>query len=202
MKNAAKVNAAGKKSLEEMLAAVDASGGAKTSRESGEGETNKGVELSPGAQKTAMAQPALMKPSIPFSNAQGLLPLPVHGKMLLRFGQPDQDGTPSKGMHLETRPGAQVISPCDGYILYAGPFRSFGQLLIINPGGGYHVVIAGMDRIEARQGQFVLAGEPIAAMGVETRTGDKTPKRPTLYVEFRKDQQSIDPEPWWSGGKG
>jgi septal ring factor EnvC (AmiA/AmiB activator) len=109
----------------------------------------------------------------------------------------------SKGIHLETREAAQVISPCDGVILYAGPFRSYGQLLIINPGGGYHVVIAGMDRIDAQQGQYVLAGEPIAAMGAETHTGERSPKRPTLYVEFRRDQQSIDPEPWWSsGGKG
>ncbi len=202
LKSAAKVNAAGKKNLEEMLTALDAAPGAKPSRTADEADLKKDVELSPDPQKLAMAQPGLMNPAIPFAKAQGLISLPVQGKIVLKFGQPDQDGTPAKGIHLETRPGAQVISPCDGWILYAGPFRSYGQLLIINPGGGYHVVIAGMDRIQAQQGQFVLAGEPIAAMGVETRTGDKTPKRPTLYVEFRKDQQSIDPEPWWSGGKG
>jgi murein hydrolase activator len=201
LKTAAKVNAAGKKNLEEMLSSL-VSAGEKPGSPAGEGVNAKDVELSPDPRKMAMLQPERMKPSIPFANAQGLLPMPVNGKMILKFGQGDQDGMPAKGMHLETRPRAQVISPCDGYVLYAGPFRSFGQLLIINPGGGYHVVIAGMDRIEAQQGQFVLAGEPIAAMGVETRTGDQAPKRPTLYVEFRKDQQSIDPEPWWSGGKG
>ncbi len=201
LKSATKVNIANIKSLEEMLPALEAASKKKPGGDGG-GERQRSVDLAPDGAKRAMAQPVAMKPSIPFGNAKGLLPMPVQGKTLLKFGKADQDGMPSKGIHLETRPGAQVISPCDGVVLYTGPFRSYGQLLIINPGGGYHVVIAGMDRIEAQQGQFVLAGEPIAAMGAETRTGDTAPKRPTLYVEFRKDQQSIDPEPWWSGEKG
>jgi murein hydrolase activator len=198
LESVTKVNVTNMKSLEEMLPALDEA----AKRGGGGAVQKKGGELTPDGAKTAALQPGMMKPSIPFANSQGLLPMPIQGKVLLKFGQSDQDGTPSKGIHLEARPSAQVTSPCDGLILYTGPFRSYGQLLIINPGGGYHVVIAGMDRIEAQQGQFVLAGEPIAAMGAQTRTGDKTHKRPTLYVEFRKDQQSIDPEPWWSGGKG
>ena len=195
LKSASKINMAGIKSLEEMLPMLDAQAGKKPDLSS------KGEDVSPHAAK-AMFQPDRMQPSTPFANSQGLLPLPVQGEILVRFGQSDLDGASSKGIHLETREDAQVISPCDGLILYAGPFRSYGQLLIINPGGGYHVVIAGMDRIDAQQGQYVLAGEPIAAMGPEAHT-DETPKRPTLYVEFRRDQQSIDPEPWWSsGGKG
>jgi murein hydrolase activator len=202
LKTVTKVNVATMKSLEEVLPALDAASKRKSGGAS-DAESKKGnAETGPGATKSAMALPGGMKPSIPFANAQGLLSLPVQGRQLLKFGQADKDGMPSKGAHFETRPGAQVISPCDGVVLYTGPFRSYGQLLIINPGGGYHVVIAGMDRIQAQQGQFVLAGEPIAAMGAETRIGDAAPRRPTLYVEFRKDQQSIDPEPWWSGGKG
>jgi len=202
LKSASKINAAGIKSLEEMLPVLDAEAGRKPDLLA-KGDDNKGVEIAPGAGKVAMLQPGRMQPAIPFANSQGLLPLPVQGKIFIRFGQSDQNGAPSKGIHLETREDAQVISPCDGVILYAGPFRSYGQLLIINPGGGYHVVIAGMDRIDAQQGQYVLAGEPIAAMGAETHTGERSAQRPTLYVEFRRDQQSIDPEPWWSsGGKG
>ena len=202
LKSASKINTAGIKSLEEMLPALDAEAGKKPDLPSN-GDDNRGVEASPGGGKVAMLQPGRMQPVIPFANSQGLLPLPVQGKILIRFGQSDQNGAPSKGIHLQTREDAQVVSPCDGVILYAGPFRSYGQLLIINPGGGYHVVIAGMDRIDAQQGQYVLAGEPIAAMGAETHNGERSPKRPTLYVEFRREQQSIDPEPWWSsGGKG
>jgi septal ring factor EnvC (AmiA/AmiB activator) len=202
LKSASKINTAGIKSLEEMLPVLDAEAGKKPDLLAN-GQDNKGVEIAPGAGKVAMLQLGRMQPAIPFANSQGLLPLPVQGKIFIRFGQSDQNEAPSKGIHLETREDAQVISPCDGVILYAGPFRSYGQLLIINPGGGYHVVIAGMDRIDAQQGQYVLAGEPIAAMGAETHTGERSPQRPTLYVEFRRDQQSIDPEPWWSsGGKG
>jgi murein hydrolase activator len=199
LKSATKINLASMKTLEEMLPALDAEArkkpAAATQRDSN--------GAAPEAAKEATLHPVRMHPAIAFANSQGLLPLPAQGRTLLKFGQADRDGTASKGIHLETRPGAQVISPCDGMILYTGPFRNYGQLLIIDPGGGYHVVIAGMDRIEAAQGQFVLAGEPIAAMGAETRSGDKVPTRPTLYVEFRRDQQSIDPAPWWSaGGKG
>ena len=194
LRSSSKLNMAGLKSLEEMLPALDAEA-AK--------ETSSPASGAPDGAKVALVQPGMMQASIPFANSQGLLPLPVQGRMLVRFGQPDLDGMPSKGIHLETRDDAQVISPCDGLVLYAGPFRSYGQLLIINPGGGYHVVLAGMDRIDAQQGQYVLAGEPIAVMGSGTHTGEKSVTRPTLYVEFRRDQQSIDPEPWWSsGGKG
>ena len=203
LKSASRINMAGIKSLEDMLPALDREAQKNPDARSKGEDDSRGAEASPGAAKTAILQPGGIQPSIPFAKSQGLLPLPVQGKIFVRFGQSDQDGAPSKGIHLETREDAQVVSPCDGLVLYAGPFRSYGQLLIINPGGGYHVVIAGMDRIDAQQGQYVLAGEPIAAMGAESHNGGRLPKRPTLYVEFRRDQQSIDPEPWWSsGGKG
>ena len=196
LKSASEINVAGLKSLEEMLPALDAAA-AKRNRSRAAG-TAVAVGPAPGA-----GQPGKLEPSIAFANSQGLLPLPVQGRMLIKYGQSGMDGAASKGIHIETRPSAQVVSPCDGTILYAGPFRSYGQLLIIDPGGGYHIVIAGMDRIQVTQGQTVLVGEPIAAMGAEPRSSEKTSVRPTLYVEFRRDQQSIDPAPWWSaGGKG
>ncbi len=203
LKSASKINTDGLNNLEEMLPVLDAEAAHRSDVFTKGLDGGKGLEVAPDATKVAMLQPGRMQPSIPFANSQGLLPLPVQGKILMRFGQSDQNGMPSKGIHLETRAETQVISPCDGLILYAGPFRSYGQLLIINPGGGYHIVLAGMDKIEAQQGQYVLAGEPIAAMGPEAHTDETSLKRPTLYVEFRRDQQSIDPEPWWSsGGKG
>ncbi len=200
LKSANEVNLAGIKSLEEMLPALDAAAAKKRKPASSESEAK---SAGGAASKSAMAAAGRMEPAIAFANSQGLLPPPVQGKMLIKFGQSGGDGAASKGIHLETRPGAQVVSPCDGSVLYAGPFRSYGQLLIIDPGGGYHVVIAGMDRIQVTQNQAVLAGEPVATMGAEKRSSEKTPARPILYVEFRRDQQSIDPAPWWSaGGKG
>ena len=192
LKSANEINSAGLKSLEEMLPVLDAAA-----------KKGKAAALAKVDAALAPAQPGGMTATIAFPNSQGLLPLPVQGKLLVRFGEAGADGAASKGIHIETRPSAQVVSPCDGTVLYAGPFRSYGQLLIIDPGGGYHVVIAGMDRIQVTQGQSVLVGEPVATMGAEPRSGEKTASRPTLYVEFRRDQQSIDPAPWWSaGGKG
>jgi murein hydrolase activator len=194
LKSASEINSAGLRSLEEMLPALDAA--SKKGKAAVQAKIEGGVQFAP-------AQPGGAVTTIAFANSQGLLPMPARGKLMIKFGEAGTDGAASKGVHIETRPSAQVVSPCDGMVLYAGPFRSYGQLLIIDPGGGYHVVIAGMDRIQVTQGQSVLMGEPVATMGAEPRSGEKTVSRPTLYVEFRRDQQSIDPAPWWSaGGKG
>ena len=85
--------------------------------------------------------------------------------------------------------------------MFSGPYRSYGQLLILSAGGGYHVVLAGMERINVEVGQFVLAGEPVGIMGDgSARTAAAIAigaARPVLYVEFRKDGAAIDPGPWW-----
>eukprot|EP01037_Dinobryon_pediforme_P016668 gene16668-16848_t len=104
-------------------------------------------------------------PALPFSAVKAMLPLPAAGEMVKAFGIPDGLGGTEKGISLSTRAGASVSSPTDGWISYAGPFRSYGQLLIINAGGGYYVLLAGMDKINVRVGQFVQVGEPVANMG-------------------------------------
>jgi len=145
---------------------------------------------------------ARIAPAIEFEAARGLLPLPAAGVEMRSFGHRDKSGEVSEGLHLATREGSRVVSPADGWVVYAGPFRSYGQLLILNAGSGYHVVLAGMDRIDVELGQFVLAGEPVAAMGAHriasANTVDVESSRPVLYIEFRKDGNSIDPSPWWS----
>ena len=86
-------------------------------------------------------------------------------------------------------------------MLYAGPFRSYGQLLILDAGDGYHVVLAGMERIDVESGQFVSAGEPVAVMGARrvasVAKAEFGAAEPVLYVEFRKDGKPVDPSPWW-----
>jgi septal ring factor EnvC (AmiA/AmiB activator) len=143
-----------------------------------------------------------LTPAIAFASARGVLPLPVNGVKIRNFGDPDSTGGAEKGMAIATRPGAQVTSPCDGLVVYAGPFRSYGQVLILNAGGGYHVVLMGMERISVNPGQFVLTGEPVAAMGsggqIATASAAVTPSQPVLYIEFRKDGTPVDPGPWWA----
>ncbi|MHC2623745.1 septal ring factor EnvC (AmiA/AmiB activator) [Bradyrhizobium huanghuaihaiense] len=163
------------------------------------------------AAASAKSGPAAFKdrsrttPAIAFASAKGLLPLPVNGNKIRDFGGSDGVGGVQKGISLATKPGSQVTTPCDGWVVYAGPFRSYGQLLILNAGGGYHVLIAGMERISVNIGQFVLTGEPVATMGSTSQVASilaTNASQPVLYVEFRKDGTPIDPGPWWAANEG
>ncbi len=146
--------------------------------------------------------PARLTPAIAFAEAKGLLSLPANGSVIKYFGAPSDFGGAEKGLSLATRPQAIVSSPCDGYIAFAGPWRSYGQLLIVNAGGGYYVVLAGLARVDVAVGQFVLAGEPVGSMGDGAAKTAATiaigAAQPVLYVEFRKDGAAIDPGPWWA----
>lgn len=153
----------------------------------------------------ALKDPARLSPAVAFAAAKGLFALPVNGVKIREFGSSDGAGGVEKGISLATRPGAQVTTPCDGWVVYAGPFRSYGQLLILNAGGGYHVLIAGMERISVNIGQFVLTGEPVATMGTKSQVASilaANASQPVLYVEFRKDGTPIDPGPWWAANEG
>lgn len=152
----------------------------------------------------AFRDPGRLTPAIAFAAAKAQLPLPVNGVKVREFGAPDGAGGSERGVSVATRANAQVTAPCDGWVVYAGPFRNYGQLLILNAGGGYHVLLAGMARISVDLGQFVLTGEPVAIMGggpqaAAIATGSS---QPVLYVEFRKDGTPIDPSPWWATSEG
>ncbi|MBV9531158.1 MAG: peptidoglycan DD-metalloendopeptidase family protein [Bradyrhizobium sp.] len=152
-----------------------------------------------------LRNPNRQSPAIAFASTKGLLALPVNGTKIRDFGSSDGAGGAEKGISLSTREGAQVTTPCDGWVVYAGPFRSYGQLLILNAGGGYHVLIAGMERISVNIGQFVLTGEPVATMGTTSQVASifaPNASHPVLYVEFRKDGTPIDPGPWWAAKEG
>jgi septal ring factor EnvC (AmiA/AmiB activator) len=153
----------------------------------------------------ALKDPARLTPAIAFASAKALFAFPVNGRKIRDFGGSDGAGGVEKGISLATKPGAQVTTPCDGWVVYAGPFRSYGQLLILNAGGGYHVLIAGMERISVNIGQFVLTGEPVATMGSTSQVASilaTTASQPVLYVEFRKDGTPIDSGPWWAASEG
>jgi septal ring factor EnvC (AmiA/AmiB activator) len=155
-----------------------------------------------GGLRGAIGDPGRLAPAVPFAQTKGTLSLPVTGAVLRDYGVDDGFGGMTQGRSIATRTGAQVVAPSDGWVVYAGPFRSYGQVLILNVGDGYHVLLAGMERTSVEQGQFVLAGEPVAVMG-ETRvasaaTLDLSALQPVLYVEFRKDGVSIDPTAWWA----
>ena len=156
-------------------------------------------------QMLALHDPGRLAPAVTFASLRGQVPIPVNGVKLKEYGAPDGVGGVEKGVSIATRAGAQVTAPADGWVVYAGPFRSYGQLLILNAGNGYHILLAGMDRISVDLGQFVLTGEPVAVMGNGSHiaailaTGSS---QPVLYIEFRKDGVPVDPGPWWASGEG
>jgi septal ring factor EnvC (AmiA/AmiB activator) len=153
----------------------------------------------------ALKDPGRLTPAVAFVANRGHLRLPVNGARLREFGAPDGAGGTQKGLSIATHSGAEITAPCDGWVVYAGPFRSYGQLLILNAGGGYHVLLAGMERISVDLGQFVLTGEPVAVMGGGSQVSTAVvtgAKQPVLYVEFRKDGTPIDPSPWWAANEG
>jgi murein hydrolase activator len=153
----------------------------------------------------ALKDPGRLTPAIAFASAKGLLPMPVNGARIREFGTSDDHGGTAKGLSIAARPGRQITAPCDGWVVFAGTFRNYGQLLILNAGGGYHVLLAGMERISVDLGQFVVTGEPVAVMGggapsAGALTGGAS--QPVLYVEFRKDGVPVDPGPWWAANEG
>jgi murein hydrolase activator len=156
-----------------------------------------GFELAPRAGGAFTA--GSMQPKVPFHLAKGALPLPAQGKRVISFGERLPSGKTAQGSLIETRHSAQVTSPSDGWVAYAGEFRSFGQVLIINGVGGYNVVLTGLSQIDVQIGQFVLGGEPVGTMSAAPK-GKVQGNAPVLYVEFRKDGRPVDPEPWWSDG--
>jgi murein hydrolase activator len=165
-------------------------------------------------QPAAPASPARIKPAKPFERMKKQLPLPVEGRRILGFGDVTKTGIRLKGQAYATRPAALVTAPCDGWVVYAGEFRNYGQLLIINAGGGYHVLLAGLSQVDVTMGQFVLGRQPVGKMGAKRSSAsaansatasanDGTSAKaadssPLFYVEFRHKEQPINPAPWWS----
>lgn len=125
-----------------------------------------------------------------FVRSKGNLPLPARGRILQNYGDMTESGMTAKGLTLQTRPSAQVVAPFDGTVLFAGIFKSYGNLIIIEHGEGYHSLLAGLARIDTPVGQVVLTGEPVGV----TASNDAA----KLYVEIRKDSQPIDPAAWFA----
>lgn len=154
------------------------------------------------AEDAHKQESARLAPEFAFTDVKGRVPLPVAGSILKTFGDSDGLGGTEHGVSVATLAGAVVSAPTDGSIVYSGPYRTYGQLLIINAGGGYYMLLAGMDRINVTSGEFVLTGEPVGAMGDGSvrmaAAAAVGAAQPVLYIELRKDGTAIDPGPWWA----
>jgi murein hydrolase activator len=186
--------------LRELIDALEAD--LEIAREAAEKARLAAAEAAAAEAARPPAEIAPLPGGVPFTAMAGQLSLPVSGRLSARFGQDDGAGGARMGDMVATHSGAIVTAPTDGAVLYAGPFRSYGQLLILDAGDGYHVVLAGMGRISVAPGQTLLAGEPVGVMG-ESRVASVAAigggsAGPELYVEFRKEGKPVDPAPWWA----
>jgi len=131
----------------------------------------------------------------PVSAAQprGQLAAPVEGTIVRGWGDAT-DGGPAIGVSYRAAPGARVVAPCAGRIAFSAPFRSYGLLLIVSCGGGYHAVLAGFERLDVKVGQVVASGEPVGVM--PSWQPGHGGSRPTLYVELRRDGRPVNPAAW------
>lgn len=138
-----------------------------------------------------------------FESRKGSLLFPVSGKRI-RYSHKNSQIT-RFGETIETESGAIVVAPADAFVAFAGPFRSYGQLIILNVGNGYHIILTGMSKINVKQGQFVLSGEPLGMMGMQFIANsvalDIGKPAPMLYIEFRKQGKPVNPTPWWQTEK-
>jgi len=115
---------------------------------------------------------------------------PVRGRIVETWGQSQPGGQIARGLTIEPREAASLVAPADGTVAFAGTFRGYGQILILEHGGGYHSILAQLSRIDAAVGQTVTAGEPVGRAGIDDSG------MPVLYLELRRNGQPVDPTPW------
>ena len=191
-------------SLKDLIARLDAEDAARKAAANAARAADAAAaqQIAAKAEVARGGDSARLKPEIAFGAAKGRVPLPAAGTILKTFGSPDGRGGVERGVSVATLAGATVSAPADGSVLFSGSYRSYGQLLIIDAGGGYYMLLAGMDRISVLPGEFVLAGEPVGAMGDGSvrmaAAAAVGAAEPVLYIELRKDGTAIDPGPWWA----
>lgn len=140
------------------------------------GKTGKKPSKSADENKLAATLPSL-----------GSGQLPVSGIVKIRFGEEDDIGADSQGIRIESRSGAVVVAPLGGVVRYAGPFKAYGNIILLEHKNNYHSLIAGLGKIDTVVGQSVGSGEPIGSLGSQAGI------RPSVYYELRLNGQPIDP---------
>jgi len=140
-----------------------------------------------------------------FDQTRGRLPLPVRATVLRRAGEADAAGTIRPGLVLATEPGALVTAPWDGTLRYRGPLLDYGNVILLEPGEGYLILVAGLETVFPHPGEVLSAGDPLGLMPGGFDTGSEFAAQPNLsasrslsmYVELRHRGQTIDPADWF-----
>lgn len=124
------------------------------------------------------------------------LVLPASGGIVRRFGDPLAGGGRSNGLTLTAPRGARAVSPAAGLVQYVGPVKGWGVIVILRLAGGYHLVLAGLQRTSVQVGQSVAEGQPV---GWATEGRQATSE---LYLEVREQGSPVDPAKWLVKSRG
>ncbi len=156
----------------------------------------------PQASPEQPAPPPRRLALAPFASLRNRLPWPAQGRKLAGFGQRTELLGKARGIYLATRPHAVVTAPVNARVEMAGPFRTYGKLVILDVGGGYRILLAGLAGLNVKTGDWVRAGEPLGRMGERpapaTIIGKRIePGRPILYMEIRQHNRLRDPAQWF-----
>lgn len=145
-----------------------------------------------------------------FAAAMGRIPMPVLGQILRRYGEADAAGIERPGLVIATRAQALVTAPWPGTVRYRGPFLDYGNVMILEPGPGYLLILAGLGTLYGEVGEVVGAGAPLGLMGGTDTAGDLVDEvrnasgsagSETLYMELRQGGQPVDPGDWFAEAK-
>ena len=146
-----------------------------------------------------------------FASAKGRLPRPVLGSVLRRPGEADAAGVRRPGLTIATRPRALVTAPWPATIRYRGPLLDYGNVMILEPGDGYLLILAGLGSVYGEVGEVVAQGAPLGLMGgaepeladmlAASEDGGGARETETLYLELRQGAEPVDPEPWFTEGR-
>lgn len=186
--------------LETRIAALTAAGSARSAASSGADVP----VLDPETLAIAFADATRTEPAVPLEAARGFLVQPANGVEVQSFGAADGFGGTAQGLTLATRADANVLAPADGWVEYRGPFLNYGQIVVLNAGQNYMIVLAGLETIEIEPGAFVQMGTRLGTMGQRATglrlAGNAGVNGPTLYIELREGGTPIDPQGWWMAG--
>jgi len=146
-----------------------------------------------------------------FTSARGTLDMPVLGTILRQFDQADAAGIRRPGYVIATRPRAIVTTPWATTIRYLGPLLDYGNVVVLEPGEGYLLVLAGLDTLYGTLGDVLPKGAPVGLMGgtspdsqaflIGSREGGGADRSETLYMELRWNGEPVDPNAWFAAGK-
>lgn len=176
--------AAGAASLRDLIERIEREAAERRAAEAARAEAARVAALKRGLTPSPRSEQVVVATSA----GRGM---PVAGRIIGVFGARAGDGdAPSRGITIETRPGGLVVAPAAGRVIFAGPFRTYGQILILEHTDGYHSLLAGMEQIDTRVGADVVPGEPVGTMPSVSNHD------PTLYFELRQSGQPVNPKPW------